>query len=169
MLLLAAVSSIVQADTEGHAGAFYITGTITENTCQVSPVSGDFTVPMGMVDARIFSQKGDASEYVPFTIKLENCATVSGVTVTFSGTPDTSDNSLFVLAADGGSSANGLGLGLYNADRTPLPPETASELIPLSTGQSSAVLSFLARYVADSSQVTAGQANSTVTFTLTYA
>lgn len=152
-----------------HDGAVYVTGTITDNTCEVSPDSHNFTVNMGNVASKVFYRAGDGTRYEPFTIHLEKCGgAASGVTVHFEGPTDSHNPDL--LALNGGISyASGMGVGIYNQDKSPIPMGKESAQTKLTPYQASVALGFYARYIADGSTVTAGTANASATFVLTYA
>lgn len=160
---------LVAADGQAHDGRVNITGVINDNTCTLSPDSHNFTVKLGSVSNRQFYHAGDGSAWQAFTLDLQNCgSTASGVTVSFSGQTDRFNADL--LALDGGAdSASGVGIAIYNADKTPIALGDMSELLALLPGESSVQLRFYARYVADGSVVSAGEANATATFILTYA
>lgn len=75
---------LTTATADAHDGRVYVTGTITDNTCTLSPDSENINVEMGSVSNRQFYQAGDGSAWQPFAIDLQNCgSTVSGVTVSF--------------------------------------------------------------------------------------
>ncbi|MCP2006222.1 UNVERIFIED_ORG: type 1 fimbria pilin [Buttiauxella agrestis ATCC 33320] len=155
--------------SEAHDGQVNITGTITDNTCVVSPDSLDFTVVMGNVPAKQFFQTGDGTRYEPFAIYLEKCGgAASGVTVSFQGQLDKLNPDL--LALTGGSGyASGMGVGIYNQDKTLIPVGNESEQIRLTADQGAVKMNFYARYIADGAAVAAGMANASATFMLTYA
>ncbi|KNC06507.1 fimbrial protein [Klebsiella sp. RIT-PI-d] len=165
LILILAMSCVVQA----HSGRVYITGTITDNTCTLSPDSENIMVSMGSVSNRQFYQAGAGAAYQQFTITLENCgSTASGVTVSFSGTPDSQNPDLLALTA-GADNASGVAIALYNDDKSPIPIGDLSQRKTLIGGQSLAQLNFYARYVANGQAVVAGTANASATFILTYA
>ncbi|ELX2369539.1 fimbrial protein [Salmonella enterica] len=116
-MLLAA--SAVQA----HDGRVYVSGTITDNTCSLSPGSENINVSMGAVSQRQFYRVGDAS---------------------------------------------GIGIALYDLNKTLIPLGQKSDVTTLSPGQASAHLQFYARYLADGGVVATGDANASATFILAY-
>lgn len=166
--LLGVLAGSAQA-ASGHAGTVYVTGTITDNTCTVSPDSTNFTVEMGNVASKTFYNPGDGTRYEPFAINLEKCGgAASGVTVSFKGPSDSLNPDL--LALNGGAGyATGMGIGIYNPDKSLIPMGKESEQTKLTPNQPSAKLSFYARYIADGAKVTTGTANASATFMLTYA
>lgn len=160
---------LVAVGAQAHDGRVNITGTINDNTCTLSPDSQNFTVTLGTVSNRQFYQAGDGSAWQAFSINLENCgSTASGVTVSFSGTADALNPDLLALSSSADAAA-GVGIGIYNADKTPIALEGLSELQAVLPGEASVHLHFYARYVADGGTVSAGEANASATFILTYA
>ncbi|PUW38311.1 ferrous iron transporter B, partial [Cronobacter sakazakii] len=74
-----------------------------------------------------------------------------------------------VLALTGGTgAASGVGIQLVDADGTPLNLYTASADYALETGTVTNNLEFGARYIQTGATVTAGVANGSSTFTVTY-
>lgn len=169
-ILSGALMLILQSTpTLAHDGTINITGNITDNTCTVSPDSQNFTVDMGNVASKQFYQAGDATNYQPFDIYLEKCgAAASGVTVSFTGPTDSLNPDLLQLNG-GTSAASGIGLGIYNQDKSLISIGKESEQTTLTPNEATVTLSFYARYVADGASVTAGAANTSATFKLTYA
>lgn len=161
-MLLAA--SAVQA----HDGRVYVSGTITDNTCSLSPGSENINVSMGAVSQRQFYRVGDGSAWQSFAIDLQNCgSTASGVTVSFSGAADSRNMDLLALTA-GESDASGIGIALYDLNKTLIPLGQKSDVTTLSPGQAAAHLQFYARYLADGGVVATGDANASATFILAY-
>jgi len=159
-LLVLLLATVASAGAQAHAGRVYVTGSITDNTCTLTPDSETITVDMGSVSSRQFYQAGAGADWQPFTINLENCgSTVSGVSVSFSGAADSQSPDLLA----------GVGVALYNKNKSPIPLGENSQIQVLIPGQQSAHLNFYARYVADGSTVAAGTANASATFILTYA
>ncbi|ELV2798022.1 fimbrial protein [Enterobacter ludwigii] len=152
----------------GHDGTVNISGTIQDNTCEISPDSLNKTVAMGTVVASQFTLTGERSPAVPFSIHLQNCGpAASQVKATFSGKADAQNKDLFAIESVA-DAATGLALGLYNANGGRLPPDSASAGVALKPGQSSVTMDFSARYVSVSERVTAGVANVVATFELAY-
>lgn len=153
---------------QAHDGRVYVSGTITDNTCSLSPDSENINVSMGAVSLRQFYRAGDGSAWQPFAIDLQNCgSTASGVTVSFSGTADSGNTALLALTA-GDSGASGIGIALYDQNKTLIPLGQESDVVTLTPGQASAHLQFYARYLADGGAVAPGNANASATFILAY-
>lgn len=151
-----------------HDGRVYVTGTITDNTCTLSPDSENIQVDMGTVSNRQFYQAGAGAEWQPFSITLQNCgSTASGVTVSFSGTSDPQDGDLFALNA-GADMARGMGIALYDKNKQQIAPGAQSDVQALTAGAASERLQFYARYVADGAPVAPGAADASATFVLSY-
>ncbi len=151
-----------------HNGRVYVSGTITDNTCSLSPASENINVSMGAVSQRQFYRAGDGSAWQPFVIDLQNCgSTASGVTVSFSGASDRHNTDLLALTA-GESDAAGIGIALYDQNKTLIPLGQESDVVTLTPGQASAHLQFYARYLADGGTVASGNANASATFILAY-
>ena len=149
-----------------HDGRVYVTGTITDNTCTLSPDSENIQVDMGTVSNRQFYQAG--AEWQPFSITLQNCgSTASGVTVSFSGTSDSQSGDLFALDS-GANAASGIGIALYDKNKQQVAPGAQSDVLALTAGAASERLQFYARYVADGAPVAPGVADASATFVLSY-
>lgn len=155
--------------SEAHDGTVNITGTIADNTCTVSQDSKAMTVSMGDVSNKTFSRPGDGSAYQSFSISLEKCGgAASRVSVTFSGAADSENNDLLALTGGAGY-ATGMGIGIYDAEKNLIPLNQPGEETTLTADQASVTLNFFARYVASGATVSAGTANASATFKLTYA
>lgn len=151
-----------------HDGRVYVTGTITDNTCTLSPDSENIQVDMGTVSNRQFYQAGAGAEWQPFSITLQNCgSTASGVTVSFSGTSDSQSGDLFALDS-GANAASGIGIALYDKNKQQVVPGAQSDVLALTAGAASERLQFYARYVADGAPVAPGVADASATFVLSY-
>jgi type 1 fimbria pilin len=152
-----------------HDGTVNVTGTIKNNTCTVAPDSQNQTVRMGQVASKQFYQAGDTTPIQRFAINLENCsAALSGVSITFNGTPDEVNSHLLSIGSGTGK-ASGIGIAILDKDKILLPVSIPSQQYPLSPDSTSAALIFYAQYMATGSQVGAGEANASATFVLSYA
>lgn len=155
--------------TLAHDGTIYITGVIHKKTCTIAPDSQTLTVPMDSVQSLYFTQPGMGADYHPFAINVENCAGTEGsVSITFDGTPDTVNPDLLMLIGGEGY-ATGIGVGIYNQDKSLISIGNKSQDVLIIPHQSDAILHFYARYIATASTVTTGTANATTTFILNYA
>lgn len=148
-----------------------ITGTVQDNTCEVSTASQDMMVNLQNYSSKTFTTVGSSSEMVPFTLEFSSCGSAaSAVKVGFSGVADTINNSL--LKTDSGSStdAQGIGIEILDPDQTALPVnQSDSEMswYNLTAGQPNS-LNFYARMVSTISPVTAGLVTASATITLEF-
>ncbi|XUA17267.1 fimbrial protein [Citrobacter sp. OP27] len=157
------------ASPVSQAGTINITGSIDGNTCFVSADSRALLVKFGSVSSQRFTDSGDGGRYEPFTILLEKCGnTASNVTVTFTGTADSSNPELLALTADAGA-AKGVAIAVYDNNKTLIPLGQPGGSTELSPNQSTVTMTFYARYLANGETVSAGTANSSATFMLNYA
>lgn len=169
-LLLGSILLVsIVGNANAHDGAINISGTIIDKTCTVSPDSTNFTVTLGNIPSKQLERKGDGSRYEFFSINLEKCgADASGVTVAFNGPKDSQNADLLALSSVEGG-ASGMGIGIYNQDKSLIPVGSDSVPIALMPNQASVSIGFYARYISDGGDVNTGIANASATFTLTYA
>lgn len=164
-LLLAALASSAEADL--GLTNMQLTVTVVANSCIVSQDSVNKTVDLGSWASKQFIGVQKSPEATPFQINLESCAAAAtGVQVTFSGTQDSTDNTMLALNSD--STATNLAVEILDKDRNQIPLGQASEIYPLTANASSASLMFYGQYVRTGAAVTPGSANADATFTLSY-
>lgn len=151
-----------------HDGTITIDGQIEDNSCTVAQESVDQSVTLGDISSRDMRQAGDSSLPVAFSIDLQNCGSgTSGVEITFTGDADNTNPALLALTKDSGS-ASGLGITIKDDRSTAIPLNSASRTYTIDPTQVDNRLTFYAQYTATSSEVTAGTANATATFTMTW-
>lgn len=149
-----------------HDGTVRISGTIQDNTCEISPDSNHKIVDMGTVASNQFTSVGDKTPAVAFSIDMEECGpAASEASVTFSGTVAPENNTLYRLDEDD-NTASGLALGIYDSRNQQVIPNVASGGYDLLPNQSAVVMKFTARYEAVAATVTEGLARATITFWL---
>ncbi|EDB4569410.1 fimbrial protein [Salmonella enterica subsp. enterica serovar Panama] len=178
-------ASAFAAGTTPTAGPFgsgkvTFTGTITNSPCDIAPGDDAITVPFGQISYRKLNAADATTASKPFTIHLQNCAfdpndtgtnpagsagKMSRVTVSFSGTADTSGKAYVSTG-----SAQHVGVQLLKNDNstiiepnTPMPDADAQQL---QAGNNE--LNFFARLIALGADVTPGDVNASVTYTLKY-
>lgn len=157
------------AEARSHDGTIYITGTIKNKTCVISPDSEHLVVTMTQVNATQLEKAKNETPYERFTINVEQCgAGLNTITTRFEGTPDGQNNALLAIT-EAQDSASGVAIGLFNTDKSPLPLSGESLPFVLTGNQTTAELVFFARYLAVTDTVTPGTANAAATFVLTYA
>lgn len=104
--------------------------------------SENINVAMGAVSQRQFYRAGDGSARQPFAIDLQNCgSTASGVTVSFSGAGDSRNTDLLALTA-GESDASGIGIALYDQNKTLIPLGQESDVVTLSRARRRRICNF---------------------------
>ncbi|ELY3759411.1 fimbrial protein [Cronobacter universalis] len=165
---LACSSSFTCAASTGE-GQVNFTGEILDAACEVvNSLSSPLAVDLGKVSKTAFTGVGSTTNITSFFLQLKNCPeTVTKASIKFGGNADT-DN-VNVLALTGGTgTASGIGIQLVDADGTPLNLYTASADYALQTGTATNDLEFGARYIQTGAAVTAGTANGSSTFTVTY-
>ncbi|HCV7458278.1 fimbrial protein [Salmonella enterica] len=176
-------ASVFAADATPTAGPFgsgkiLFTGTITNSPCDIAPGDDAITVPFGQISYRKLNTADATTDSKPFTIHLQNCAfdpnetTIAGsagkmskVTVSFSGTADTSGKAYVSTG-----SAQHVGVQLLKSDNTslitPNTPMPDGEAQQLQAGNNE--LNFFARLIALTNAATPGDVNASVTYTLKY-
>ncbi|EDA8363313.1 fimbrial protein [Salmonella enterica subsp. enterica serovar Bovismorbificans] len=176
-------ASVFAADTTPTSGPFgsgkiLFTGTITNSPCDIAPGDDAITVPFGQISYRKLNTADATTESKPFTIHLQNCAfdpnetTIAGsagkmskVTVSFSGTADTSGKAYVSTG-----SAQHVGVQLLKGDNTslitPNTPMPDGDAQQLQAGNNE--LNFFARLIALTDAATPGDVNASVTYTLKY-
>ena len=159
-LFLCCINTAIAAD-----GTINFTGNITDAACTVDSSSANQTVNLGTVSSQAFSSAGDSAAPTEFSINLTACpVSVATASVTFDGASDSSNDQLLQLTS--GSTAAGVGIGIYEADSSTIVPMHVSSVSqPVAT---TATLNFIAKYVSTAASVTAGTANGVADFTVTY-
>lgn len=169
--LMAALSSTAAFAADGTIN---FQGNIIDSACTVDLDGNGATtmdVLMGDVNKTAFSgvgsTAGGSASATKFNISLKNCPeTVTTATVKFDGTAYAGDNTVLALTQETGV-ATGVGIQLSDASGI-LPLFTASAPYTLTSGDTTNVLDFYARYIQKAATVTAGPANSVATFTVNY-
>ncbi|ECI8027665.1 fimbrial protein [Salmonella enterica subsp. enterica serovar Ramatgan] len=176
-------ASVFAAGTTPTAGPFgsgkiTFTGTITNSPCDVAPGDDAITVPFGQISYRKLNTADATTNSKPFTIHLQNCAfdpnspdvtgsagKMSKVTVSFSGSGDTTHKAYISTG-----SAQHVGVQLLKNDNstiiepnTPMPDGDAQQL---KAGNNE--LNFFARLIALGTDVTPGDVDASITYTLKY-
>ncbi|EJA8866149.1 fimbrial protein [Salmonella enterica subsp. enterica serovar Newport] len=160
------------------SGKITFTGTITNSPCDVAPGDDAITVPFGQISYRKLNAADATTNSKPFTIHLQNCAfdpnspdvtgsagKMSKVTVSFSGSGDITHKAYISTG-----SAQHVGVQLLKNDNstiiepnTPMPDADAQQL---QAGNNE--LNFFARLIALGADVTPGDVNASITYTLKY-
>lgn len=148
--------------TTAADGTINFTGTITDNACTVDTGSSNQTVNLGTVSSKTFT-----AAPTRFNINLTSCpAAVTSASVRFDGATSAANNQ--ILALNSGQTATNVGVALYEQDSTTLIPIASKSADRPITAAGPNVLTYIAKYYATATPVTAGTANSTATFTIAY-
>lgn len=151
-------------------GTINFTGSILDSGCTVDTGSASQTVDLGQLAKSSFTGAGSTAGSARFDIVVSECPdTVHSAAVTFDGSSDPANPSLLALTA-GAETANGVGVALYEVNgSTLIPMHAASRYLTLDTSAgSSNTLSFVAKYMATTESVSAGQADAATSFTIVY-
>lgn len=143
---------------------FNLTGT-TVQTLACSVTTTNIVVPMGTVKRALFTGVGTPVAERNFEVPLD-CDNRTIINITINGVADGSGVA-GVLALDAGTgTATGIGLQVLHSG---VPIKLGTRLpIGTATSDGGYRVSLTARYLQNAPTVTAGQANSTATFTMTY-
>ncbi|EBS2909007.1 fimbrial protein [Salmonella enterica] len=181
MMCSASAFAVDTTPTTGPFGSGKVTftGTITNSPCDIAPGDDAITVQFGQISYRKLNTANATTDSKPFTIHLQNCAfdpnttntegsagKMSKVTVSFSGSGDTTHHAYISTG-----SAQHVGVQLLKNDNSTLiePNSTASDTTDaqqLQTGNNE--LKFFARLIALATDVTPGDVDASVTYTLKY-
>ncbi|KJV44918.1 hypothetical protein VH86_23405 [Pantoea sp. BL1] len=166
ILALAVIASLFAASAQAADGTINFVGSITDDTCDISAASKTQNVLLGNIGSDSFTAPGTVSAATGFTVVMSNCpATHTNLHVKFDGTPDGGNPAVLALT-NTGTQAKGVGIQLRDADGSVLPLFTDSKPVAINAGNAS--LNFSAAYISTAATVTAGDANSTVNFTVNY-
>lgn len=166
-VLAAAIVSLGFASSAFAAdGTINFIGNITDTACQVTAANASQDVTLGTVASSAFTNAGDTAAATKFTIKVSSCPdTVTSASVRFDGEPSAANNQ--ILALTSGQTATNVGIGLYESDSTTL-IGLQNDSAPQTLVQGDNNLTYVAKYYATATGVTAGTANASTTFTITY-
>ncbi|MGH8779746.1 fimbrial protein [Paraburkholderia sp.] len=164
-----AVASQVAAAADGTIA---FNGNVTAQTCTINGNGSnarDFTVTLPTVSSSSLAAAGQTAGRTPFGISLTACTPATGnVHTYFEPGPTVNLQTGHLILKTGG--ATNVEIGLQNGDFSDIKAGAAdasqnSKPVAITTG--SATLNYYAQYVATGA-ATAGAANSTVMYTLSY-
>ncbi|WP_318447697.1 fimbrial protein [Photobacterium leiognathi] len=147
-----------------NGGQVEFSGEITNGACAVD--TQDQTVQMGQVRAANLKTAGSTSASHGFKIVLKNCSTdvYKNIAIAFNGA-HTSDG-LLVLN-DNGDAATNVGIAVYDAQGNKVTfDDTPDASVTFHKGTN--YIPFTAKYVSTKGGATAGTANATTNFDITY-
>ncbi|VWD47677.1 fimbrial protein [Burkholderia contaminans] len=168
-------------------GTINFTGSIVASTCKINGGTNDLTVALPKASTNQLTAVGATAGRTPFKLTLSGCATdqkagetttpapVKKVSVAFEPGPNV-DLATGRLNLTGTGAAGGVQIAILNDKYAPIKIGAESSAQGVQTvdidtavgGTGSATLQFAAQYVATSSTVTGGSANSSVTYSLVY-
>lgn len=157
---LAASSALAQST----ATINYI-GTISEPT-SCSLTTRDITLPIGPVDRSEFGSPGSSSGWSPNEALISAGCNATQVSMTFFGTADANDPSLFQV--QGGATGVGIQLARTNNPNMVAIPNDTTRPITFPAAAAGEGYSFAARYVRTTAELTTGRADAAITVTITY-
>lgn len=182
-VLLAGSASVFAEDqapekvtvTGGHIN---FEGAVVAAPCAIDNDSMDQTVSLGQVTSKMFKTAGDTSSFVPFSIKLTGCdlsgtdgtGNYTKASIVFKG--DTAQDNAELLAVSGkagaaNDKADGIGIQIrQNGTAAKFDGATALTPTLLANGENEVKLT--AGYISFADAVTAGTANATADFSVTY-
>lgn len=158
------------AQIDNNNGSVTFTGTIIDAPCSISADTVHQDVELGAISQSMLAEKGQSTP-TPFTIKLENCAVEetggsarlnNGVSITFTGRPNDTDQTLLALDGD----AAGAGVVLTDGLQKVISLGDATPLGELTQGTNN--IKFYAYLKGADKTVTTGEFTSTASFTLDY-
>ncbi|PNU31601.1 fimbrial protein [Serratia marcescens] len=151
--------TVISSSAFAADGVINFTGKIIDNACVVNPT---LNVQLGDVAAAAFKNVGDESGAQKFALELKDCpANLKNAKVTLDGMADATNADLFKL--DPG--ATGLALRIEGPDQKDVLPGGSTAEIALAEGNN--MLPFVAAYKS-TDKVTAGDANATIQFSVSY-
>lgn len=170
-----------------NGGTVHFTGEFVSAACAVSADTANQAVALGQYRTSSLTEAGQFTTNVPFRIKLVDCdpEISQNASFAFNGPLDLADPTLLRVSSDGASSdsvaAKGVGIEINDSQGTVLTPDGTvfSAQSALIAGNNT--VHFVARYKSTSAgtglggtvaqpayAVTAGQANASANFVITY-
>ncbi|KNC95733.1 fimbrial protein [Trabulsiella odontotermitis] len=121
LLLTASLPAPVLALGELMGGDLSFKGLVIAYPCSIAPESERVPVDFGEISIKSLYGVGRTTP-IPFAIKLQDCnpTTFNSVTVTFNGIANTVMTDRLAIQATAPDNASGVGIGLLEADDTPV-------------------------------------------------
>lgn len=161
-----------------RGGQINFEGSVVAAPCAIDNDSMNQTVSLGQVTSKTFKAAGDTSSFVPFSIKLTGCdltgtnttGNYTKASVVFKG--DTAQDNAEVLAITGAAGAantvaDGIGIQIKQ-NGTVAKFDGATALSPTALANGDNEVQLTAGYISYANVVTAGAANATADFSVTY-
>ncbi|QBH97632.1 type 1 fimbrial protein [Limnobaculum zhutongyuii] len=150
---------------EVHAADVNISGKVIAAACTVSPIliAGQ-EVSLGNMGRSLFQNANDTGTWISFSLDLTNCpAGTTKSTVTFNGTPDSTDNTLFANTEPAGSAASHMA---KDADRSVVLSNNSTMTVNVDAG--TVTFPLAARLYTPLGAAEPGQVSSSVLVNFTY-
>lgn len=154
-----------------NGGTVHFKGELVNAACAVNTESSDQIVNLGQYRTATFTQVGDTSTQVPFTIVLNDCdpAVAKTAAVAFTGQTDATDNTLLAVSSGtNDTAAKGVGIEILDNASSTLTPNGSAFSAAQDLIQGTNTLRFSARYKATAATAEPGQANADATFVMKY-
>lgn len=144
---------------------------IQQPTCAVSTASKNITVDLGSYQQSRFTQGGQTTNSKPFNISLNNCSRVEAIDIQFNANPDPDVSNAAlngVVQLDHGGSLSATGVAVQILDNRGNPQKLNQAQSVWQQANGNVDLPFAVRYIQTRQQVTAGNANASIQFVMSY-
>lgn len=143
---------------------------IKSPTCKITDDSKNINVFLGRHNKTAFTGLNSTTAPIPFNINLTECENVGSVFMQFNATADSAMAANEVIKIDDQpEGASGLGVQILTAGGALVPLNQVSQIWSGSKGsQTNYRFAYQARYIQTQPSVTAGEANASATFVVTY-
>ncbi|KFK92345.1 MULTISPECIES: fimbrial protein [unclassified Serratia (in: enterobacteria)] len=167
-LLIATLAALFSAQSANAAdGVINFTGNVTDTACTVDSASANQTVDLGTVSTSAFSGAGSTASPTRFTISLTTCpVAANSAKVRFDG--KTAAGNSAIIGLNSGQTAGNIGVAIYEDNSSTLIPVGSPSAAKTLTSTGVNEMTYIAKYMATGTSVSAGSANATATFTITY-
>lgn len=168
-MLLSALA--VLPGMQAEAADVTITGKVTAAACTVSPaLVGGQSVDLGTLGRTLFQNSGDAGNWKSFALNLTNCPSgTTKTTVTFTGTPNSSDATLFSNTEPLATAATNIAIQMaQDANHSTILSNGSTMTVDIDGLTNTATFPLAARMYTPSGSVGVGQVSSSVLVNFTY-
>ncbi|HGM5492470.1 TPA: fimbrial protein [Serratia fonticola] len=151
--------------------AINLTGRVIAAACTVETgLASGKTVELGTVRRTALQHPGDAGAWNAFTLNLLNCPVgTTKTTVTFTGTPDGDDSTLFANTEPAPGAAQSVAVQMaQDSDRSRIISNSDTLTVNIDAGTHTASFPLAARLYASADNVQAGRVSSTVLVNFSY-
>ena len=168
-MLLSALA--VLPGTKAEAADIAVTGKVIASSCTVNAILADKQdVDLGTLGRVQFQHANATGDWKSFSLNLTNCpAGTSQTTVTFTGTPDGTDTTLFANTESVATAAPNIAVQMAkDADHSAVLSNASTMTVNVDTVTGTATFPLAARLYTPSGYVQAGQVSSSVLVNFTY-